>query len=158
MPRRKLPYKEGDWFAVPLSEGGYALGVVARMNNRGGLLAYFFGPRYDSVPTIEEARGKAPEDAVAITMVGDLGLLYGTWKVIGRIEPWGRDRWPLPVFGRYDEVFGLAWRIHYAEDLLHELCEERTTVEDARSLPEDGLWGYAYAEIRLSRLLRDAPD
>ena len=35
MARRKLPYDEGDWAAVPLEGGGYALGLIARMD-RGG--------------------------------------------------------------------------------------------------------------------------
>lgn len=45
MARRKLNYKEGDWFAVPLGGAGYALGLVARVGRRGVTFGYFFGPR-----------------------------------------------------------------------------------------------------------------
>ncbi len=30
----KQKYEEGDWFAVPLRNGGYALGVVARLDGK----------------------------------------------------------------------------------------------------------------------------
>jgi hypothetical protein len=52
-------YNEGDWFAVPLREGGFAIGVIARVMPRkeGVVLGYFFGPRRNAVPTVEEAQG-----------------------------------------------------------------------------------------------------
>jgi hypothetical protein len=51
---RKLPDSEGDGFAVPLRDGGYAIGVVARMDRKGSVLGYFFGPRYDEPPKLAE--------------------------------------------------------------------------------------------------------
>ena len=45
----KLPYSEGSVFLVPLRNGGYARGVVARATGEGkGLFGYFFGPRLAS--------------------------------------------------------------------------------------------------------------
>jgi hypothetical protein len=39
------PCEEGDLFAVPLRDGGYGIGVVARVGRRGVLVGYFFGRR-----------------------------------------------------------------------------------------------------------------
>jgi hypothetical protein len=41
MARRKLNYREGDWVAVPVWEGGWVPGIAARVDGRGGVLGYF---------------------------------------------------------------------------------------------------------------------
>src|SRR5262249_58700798 len=46
-------YREGDWFAVPLGDGRYVLGRIAR-HHRATVLGYFFKPAYDHVPTLDE--------------------------------------------------------------------------------------------------------
>lgn len=53
---RKLPYSEGDVFAVALRDGGYGTGVVARMDGKGSVLGYFFGRRYDKPPELADVR------------------------------------------------------------------------------------------------------
>ena len=41
----KLPYSEGSVFLVPLTDGGYARGVVARSGPKGKVLfGYILGP------------------------------------------------------------------------------------------------------------------
>lgn len=50
-------YREGSRFAVPLRQGGYAVGLVARVNPRGVLLGYFFGPRHDVPGPSATSRG-----------------------------------------------------------------------------------------------------
>ncbi|MGH9822314.1 MAG: Imm26 family immunity protein [Blastocatellia bacterium] len=53
--KRKLPYVEGDWFAVPLDDQGYALGMIARARPRGRMLfGYFIGPRRREAPALAE--------------------------------------------------------------------------------------------------------
>jgi hypothetical protein len=72
---KKLPYREGTWFAIPLETGGFGVGVVARATKRGKvILAYFFGPHRSEVPSLDEVERLSPEDAVAVAHVGDLGL------------------------------------------------------------------------------------
>src|SRR5687768_5375020 len=89
--RGRLPYKEGDWFAVPLRDGGWAVGRVARMPpppKRGiHLLGYFFGPRRDRVPALDDVADLAPEAAISIERFSDLGLVRGTWPVLGGAGP-----------------------------------------------------------------------
>ena len=158
MARRKLSCREGDWFAVPLSCGGYALGLLARMSKQGILLAYFFRPRFEDLPTIEQIGHREAKDAIMVEQVGPLGFIKGTWKVVGRLEPWTPSDWPVPVFGRHHELMGKAWawRVFYSENL-DVLCEEPASVEEVRDLPQSGLAGHGFAEERLSMLLCGAP-
>lgn len=60
-------YREGDWLGVPLREGGYAVGLVARANPDGVLLGYFFGPRRMEVPMLGDVKNLVPAHASKIT-------------------------------------------------------------------------------------------
>lgn len=152
MARKELPYKEGDWFAVPLRDGGYALGLAARMDGRGSVLGYFFGPRRRQIPTPEDTRGLSAAGAILAQMFGDPGLVNGRWPLLPRTTDWDRDAWPMPVFG---SVFGGgASRREYDESTFSMRSLVPCTPEEARRLPEDSLDGYIALEIRLNRLLR----
>jgi hypothetical protein len=76
-------YREGDWFAVPLRAGGFAAVIVARAmpGREGVLLGYFFGPRRDRVPTLDELSALSASDAVLVERFGDLGILDGAGAV-----------------------------------------------------------------------------
>jgi len=81
----ELPYREGSWFAVPLRQGGFGLGLVARATEEGKVIVcYFFGPRRETVPVLADARHAKASDAVRVARVGDLFLLRGQWPIIGR--------------------------------------------------------------------------
>jgi hypothetical protein len=75
MARNKINYREGDWFAVPLRDGDYAVGVVARVDGSGGVLGYFFGPRRAEVPSLLEVENLDPDQALRVLRFGDLGLI-----------------------------------------------------------------------------------
>ena len=159
--RGRLPYREGDWFAVPLRDGGYGVGRVARMPpppKRGvHLLGYFFGPRRDRVPALEEVASLAPGDAVSVERFHDLGLVEGRWPVIGGAGPgWAaeRDRWPMPAFGFHDETRGRYYRREYADDPRQPMArQDPITAEQYAGLPRDGFAFVGAVEIRLTRLL-----
>jgi len=153
MPRRKLPYIEGDWFAVPLPTGGYGLGIVARADRQGGILGYLFGPRHPNLPTKEDIIGLSANDAVLIRRFGDLGLLNGEWQIIYRPDTWHREEWPLPAFARIARDRSRALRVEYTEDAGETESETPISVEEAMSLPEAGLSGYGALETRLDILL-----
>jgi hypothetical protein len=153
MAKRKLPYREGDWFAVPLKGGGYALGLIARSDGQGTILGYLFGPRRVQLPEREDTSDLAPDDAVLIRRIGDLGLLKGEWPIIHQPVEWNRDEWPLPDFGRIDQTAGKAWRVEYSDDTLKVAREVETKPDDVSQLPADGLYGYRALEAELSSLL-----
>jgi hypothetical protein len=100
----KLPYKEGTWFAIPLQQGGYAVGRVARLSGDGIILAYFFGPKRETVPTLADLGSLTPDSALAVVRAGDLGLIEGSWPIIGDAPVWEREKWPMPAFVRRDEI------------------------------------------------------
>jgi hypothetical protein len=112
----KLPYSEGDIFALPLRDGGYGLGVVARMNGKGAVFGYFFGRRYDEPPALAEVGELDPIDNVWVPIFGDLGLTRGTWPVVGPLPGWQRAEWPMPAFGRHEELTGRYLRVEYGDD------------------------------------------
>lgn len=154
MAKKRINYREGDWFAVPLRDGGYAVGVVARMDGRGGVLGYFFGPRRDTVPSLEEVHDLDPGQTLRIIRFGDLGLIENEWPIIGQSKAWERDHWPLPDFGRLEEVSGRALRVEYSEDNLAAAAGETQGPRDeVAKLPRDALSGAGAVELVLTHLL-----
>lgn len=151
----KLPYKEGTWFAIPLRQGGYAAGVVARHVPREGkiVLAYFFGPKLDTIPALRELACLLPDAAIKIARVGDLSLLEGNWPIIGDSPNWQRDKWPMPAFIRRDDIGKAAWRVDYADDNPNQVISEQRVFYDSTQYERDVLSGAGAAEIVISRML-----
>jgi hypothetical protein len=151
---RRVRYSEGDWFAVPLRDGGFAAGVIARMNPKGVLLGYFFGPKRGAVPTVDEVAGLTSADAVVVLQFGHLGIRSGRWPLMGAIGAWDRRDWPIPAFARMEELTGQALRVRYRDDDPNDvISEERISIDEARSLPIDALSGDGAVEIKLTALL-----
>lgn len=154
MARRKQHYKEGDWFAVPLEGGGYALGLIARMRGS-GVFGYFFGRRYSKVPSLADAASLTPSDAIQRLIFGDLDLLEGRWAVLGSLPDWDRQAWPMPSFVHKDVLSGRLYIRTYDENSLRLLSERRASAdEEATGLPEDGSFGAGAVISRLSYLAR----
>lgn len=150
-------YSEGDWFAVPLRDGGFAVGVIARAMPRkeGVLLGYFFGPRRYEIPTHEDLSGLSASDAVMVEMFGDLGIIRGEWPLLGRINGWDRTAWPTPEFGRFEELTGRAFKVTYDDDNPNRVVrEEQVDPGGLVGLPGDGLSGAGAVERTLTRMLR----
>jgi hypothetical protein len=150
--RFKINYKEGMWFAVPLRCGGYGIGLVARAK-KACILAYFFGPRRESVPTLDEVSVLKANSAVAVLRVGDLGLLNGEWPVIGETPSFKCSDWPMPIFIRREPVTFKNWLVHFSDTDPNKRIREVAAPNDRSDLPEDSLSGYGAAEIKLTKLL-----
>ncbi len=154
-----VSYSEGDWFAVPLARGGYALGLIARANVAGVLLGYFFGPKRDSMPTVDDIRQLGRDEAVWVQRFGHLGVLGGEWPVLGRTPAWNRSEWPMPAFRRIEELTGRSIRVEYSdEDPSTWLTSERVDPGAVVGLPDDGVAGAVYVQERLERLLGDSAE
>lgn len=141
-------------FAMPLRNGGFARGVVARSSRRGRvLLGYFFGPRLETpaVATLDDLR---PDLAVARIRFGDLGLIEGRWLIIDRVANWDRSDWPMPDFVRRDPISRKAWLVRYSDDdPLRSASELLPDFDDLQGLESDGLFGAGAAESKISKLL-----
>ncbi|MFC4726908.1 Imm26 family immunity protein [Coralloluteibacterium thermophilus] len=144
---KSLPYKEGSLFLLPLRDGRQALGVVARMDGKGTILAYFFVCDGEDV---QEGRATlSAERADLIAQVGDLGLLNGSWYVVGIIDGWSRAAWPLPEFHRIVDGNVIVSRY---DDQLRFVAERPGLQYETKELPRDVLMGYGAAEIWLTAL------
>ena len=149
-----LPYEEGSWFAVPLSGGGYATGVVARTAPAGRIiLAYLFGPRRRIVPALAELETLQAHQALCHLRTGDMGLVNERWPVIGVSDAWEREAWPMPSFIRRAEQLKLAWRATYADTDPGKPEREESVPFDTPNLENDSLYGYGSTEMLLSKLL-----
>jgi hypothetical protein len=158
MSSKRIQYSEGQWFAVPLRKGGYALGVVVRGNYKTKIvLGYFFGPKFDKLPGDNAILDRNPENAILITWFGDLGITNGSWPLIQSTRRFSREEWPMPKFGRraelvngkgiiveYKENDAGEWRVHY---------ETPVNIDDINGLPEDSISYGGAVEIRLTKLL-----
>jgi hypothetical protein len=150
----RVNYREGDWFAVPLREGGFAVGVVARANPEAALLGYFFGPRRAEVPSLYDVANLAPGDAVLVGKFGHLGLTQGKWPLLGHLDDWDRAAWSTPVFVRYEELTGRSFKVFYDDDDPNKLVrEEQIAPGSAEQVPKDGLMGAGFVEKALTELL-----
>lgn len=150
------PYREGDWFAVPLPRGAYAAGLVARRPKRGTIiLGYFFGPPRKTIPTIRELGGIRAEHVNLVRRVKDTALHGAEWRVLGQSEPWHREAWPVPVFYRREGLSGRGIRVEYDDDNLTTPAREAAARLSDASLPEDAVLDEAQLVELLARLLSE---
>jgi hypothetical protein len=154
MSVRKLPYREGDWFAIPLVGSGFAVGLIAR-SPRGGkvLFGYFFGPRKLSLPRLIDLAHYKCQDAILVAKFGDYSLFHGEWPVLGSLGKWLRNDWPMPSFSRVDEKKRAVKVAYSEEDPTKCLIEQPCPIEEAVDLPEDSMLGSHIVTRRLSKLL-----
>lgn len=152
---KKLNYKEGNLFSIPLKPDGFAIGLVARAMPRGPIiLAYFFSKKYSAIPELKDLVSLTPTDAIKVLMVGDLGLMNGEWKIIGELPNWNKSTWKFPNFVRREEFSGRIWLVTYSDDNPNlVLSEKKVTEEDVKNLERDSLFGYGAVEKVLSKLL-----
>jgi hypothetical protein len=131
-------YREGEWFAIPLRRGGYALGLVARRPRRGTVvLGYFFGPARKKLPTAEELANIRAEHTQLVCRFKDTPLHRGVWTIVGRHPHWRRKDWPMPAFFRREGLSGRGIRIEYdGDNLTTPAVEVPASVPDG-TLPED---------------------
>ncbi|MGJ4948636.1 immunity 26/phosphotriesterase HocA family protein [Bradyrhizobium sp. HKCCYLS20291] len=149
----KQTYREGAVFLVPLRDGGFARGVVARtpLRARKILLGYFFGPRLISREAASFAQ-LAARDAILFARCGDLRPIDGSWPVLGGHPSWNRSDWPFPDFVRRDPLTSRAYLVRYLDTDPRKIEFERPIDPDC-DLPRDGLWGSGAVELILTKLL-----
>jgi hypothetical protein len=152
----KLTYKEGDWFAVPLGDGTFLAGRVARATKKGKvILGYFFGSVFPSVPSIEVVSELRPEAAIWVTRFGDLGLIRGEWPVIGQ-GSWDRATWAIPVFVSHNILRGRSFGRTYSDaDPGAMVHESPISSQEAEGMWEDGVAGAGFVVTRLKRLVKE---
>ena len=151
---KRFSFRDGDWFAVPLRDGGFAVGVLALATKRGVLFGYFFGPKRNTVPTLEDTRGLTSRRAVLMCQFGPLGLTGETWPILGHDPAWDQVAWPVPELHRHEGLTGRSYLVTYSDDdRLEPVSQREVSYEEADRAPSESLFGYGLVEIRLTRLL-----
>jgi hypothetical protein len=147
------PYREGSWFAIPLGNGGYATGLVARLSPQGKvMLAYLFGPTHWTRPTLADVQELKPADALKVIRTGDVAVANGRWPVIGNVLDFRREEWPVPMFIRRADTLKRAWQSTYADDPARPEREVSVPYE-TQGLESDSLFGYGSTELLMTKLL-----
>jgi hypothetical protein len=156
MARARQRYAEGDWFAVPLGDGTYALGRIAR-HHRGIVFAYFFSPAFDHVPTLDEVGSRPASKSTTQMLLSHMDLRDGDWPVLGQAGSWDPAAWPMVEFERLIETTGrpdVLYVIRWDEDTLtEEASSVRIDPGEAGKRPADLLSGAGAAVVRLRRAL-----
>jgi hypothetical protein len=146
--------QEGLWFAVPLRQPGYAVGLVARVDARHQAAGYFFGPLRKDVPRLEELARLQSEDAVSSGLFVDLWLKDSKWPALGRTASWNRAEWPMPFLGSRDGATERHVRVQRSQDDFSKFClVEPVSSKVWSTLPEDGVMAPGVVEIILTNLL-----
>jgi hypothetical protein len=153
---KKLPYREGDVFSVPLTSGKFSVGVIARADKKGKVvLAYFFDIKLSENFNLKLLPEMNVNNAIFVKRIGDLGLISGDWKIVGSLDNWHRDQWPIPKFLRKPVGDNQGWIVTYGDDnLLVPASEERCAKEDLE-MDRDGIAGAGFVEKTLSKLLNN---
>ena len=151
-------FGEGDWFGLPVKGGGWALGVIARRRPRSPvLLGYFFGPRRPEPPVLADVEGLTAEDAAFVCIFGYQGLKNEEWPVLGKLDDWDRDAWPMPVFIRRPKLTNRILRIYYdPDDPNKEIRNQPALPGEPVDGPESGTYGSGAVSIKLGKLLPGA--
>jgi hypothetical protein len=137
---------------VPLNNGGFARGVIARARPKGRLLlGYFFGPRIEGPNEVSLLDLDPTQPLIRLTF-GDLGLNNGTWPIVGTVPDWDRTKWPMPNFVRRDPISQRAWLVEYSDQDPSVLIAEYPTEYDSPLLT-DSTYGCGAVEIELTQLL-----
>jgi hypothetical protein len=154
MAKHQYGYDVGSIFCVPLRDGGYARGIVARCDHQGLVFGYFFGPRMQSESECVHAGDLKPEDAILLGQFGDIGLRNGEWRLTGSVEPWSPDEWPMPAFSSPADDTSMVTITDYDDNTLNTKSVRKVAQsEETAKLPVDRVMGYGSVEIRLTRLL-----
>jgi hypothetical protein len=130
-PGRRAGFGEGDWFAVPMGRDRYAVGVIARrqQRGRGAIVGYFFAPFESPQPAIDTIRELHQSGALLVGLFPASCIrppgpgFSGSWPLLGRVEPWDRDEWPVPLFTRTDLKAKQSFKVR-CDDQLGSVREE----------------------------------
>jgi len=154
-------YSEGDCFVFPLTEGGFARGVIARHDLAcdrpiGAVLGYFFSPIYNMQSEAVVLEDLKCENAIFVKIFSDLGLIEDRWKIIGKVVPWIKEDWPVPIFGQV-QLNNLGELRRYDERTLdfNPSLSIRVSASEAMAYPQDGFAGHRFIEGKVSMILHN---
>jgi hypothetical protein len=142
----------GKLFVVPLKNGGYSVGLVARQE-KNILLGYFFDTYFLEQPSKIESFVVDKNNVCLICLFGILGLKNNEWTVIGDLSNWDKNEWSVPIFKQKDLLLDIYYAITYDDDL-NEVSRVKISKENAKTLFKSGIHGSGVVESILSDKLK----
>lgn len=151
---KKINYNLGTIFSLPLKDGGFGVGIVAKVskNKKGIILSYFSNKRFDNIPTLKEVQDLT--DFPYAWRIGDLSLINEDWNIVGQKDNFKSEDWPMPLFIRKDPFSNKAWEVKYKEDDVQSVQSETLTESNRKDIEIDSLKGAGAVEVKLSNLLK----
>jgi len=142
----------GKLFVVPLEDGGFSVGLVARQN-KNILLGYFFDTYFPKQPSEIGGFIVDKNNIFLICLVGITGLKNNEWTIIGDLPDWDKNEWTVPIFKQKDPLLDIYYAIIYDDDL-NETSRKKISKEEAETLYKSGIHGSGVVESILSDKLK----
>ena len=154
MRKKKIKVEEGDIFAVPLRQGGYDIGLIARKHKTSNL-GYFFDKVYQSPPETLDVTGINNWKVTLIGQFSAIGIEEGEWPLLKTAFNFKREDWPIPVLKMQEPITEQYFAVLYDDTLFNEK-RYLITKEAADKLFGHGVYGYGALEKKLSSILADS--
>jgi len=147
--------QEGNLVSVPLADGRFSVGVIARVEKIRprkpyGIFIYFLRPFARAESVLSDESYLNIENSVLRLKTSALDIYSGLWKTIGRIGPWNRDTWPLPDLFHNSLGSNIFYRIKLDErDLITQINKIRMIDRGGPDLND--LYGSLAAQEEVSK-------
>jgi Immunity protein 26 len=154
--QQPIKFPEGTLFSVPLEDGRYAIGLIARRAPKkgkfNGIFGYFWGPFSSIADCRKNAASLSVNVSVMHQICGGTFLKNSRWQVLGYIADFDRRKWPFPDFYQHPPDTNQYFRVRFDEDdivtqILHE------PMKDDGGLQEDVIAGAEIMEFHLSEAM-----
>ncbi|MBS4063776.1 MAG: hypothetical protein KGZ74_04410 [Chitinophagaceae bacterium] len=148
---KKIKLKEGDFFSIPLTQGGYGIGLVAR-EYRTITLGYFFDIIYQNIPEKINDRDIRNWRIALIGIFSSLGIKNGEWPLLKTDFIFNKEEWPIPIFKTQEPLTEKYFAVKVDITLMND---ERYLIseEEAKAYFKHVSYGYESLSKQLSTIL-----
>ena len=144
---KKIKYKIGDVFAVPLENEFYGIGIIIRINKIKAL-TYYFDYLSKDLPELDKLPSEIFDKVKFISIITSKNS-FENWSILGNKLLHYLEN-PILKFSK-DETYRIA---EYSENLeTNNMYYLTSNKEEYYNLPEDGLAGYIWLEKVLYKVL-----
>jgi len=146
-------YNRGDCIVIPLFDDQHAVAWIA-WSKGGEILGHIYAPLSPSELTVYGLINRNWNAPLLICRFGDLGIVRGAWRLLS-IPDAAKRNWTIPE--QFGTVFEAILRAEIATtEPGHPdrvLARRSASVDEARMLPGEGLYGYRAVEIAVAALI-----
>lgn len=160
--------RPGTWIGIPLPNGGFALGLIARRaesrKRSRKIFVYLFGPRSNDLSDLKSYLNRAASECLRFGFTWDQEVLTGRWPVIGKVEDFRPDDWPIPLLKRGPFGGGPDYKRRFTlykmeDDLSAERLHgpQEQLIDDPGQYGDPGTHGYISFEQFAERIVEGNP-